>query len=369
MTYSLLCITDRSDLPETELFIGLARSGVDITVCCNPTGRHYHRLVKACVNTIELVIKSRFSVSAFRTISSILDRKPYDIVYCFNNKAAANALFATRNRDITVITYRGVDVNLSLVSPASLTTHLHPRVKKIICVCNAVRDYVNGLSFAGFTRREKRAVTIYKGHDLSWYNEKPADLSEFGISEKSFVVGFAGRNRAQKGFFDLVDAASLLPADAPIFFLLLGRLAENKKLVERIAQSPCARRIHLTGFRTDAPSIIAACDIFAAPSIGREGLAKTVIEAMAHGVPPVATNVGGLLELVEHGVSGYIIPQKNPAALADAIFSLYCHPKERARLGVGARERIRTHFNVARTVNEHRALFEELTGPDLRTDL
>lgn len=367
MNYSLLCITDRSDLPETELFIGLARSGVDITICCNPAGRHYHRLETARVNTIELVIKSRFSIPAIRAISAIFDQRHYDIVYCFNNKAVTNALFATRNRDVTVITYRGVIGNLSLVSPTSLTTHLHPRVKKVVCVCNAVRDYVNGLSFAGFQRREKKALTIYKGHDLSWYVEKPADLSAFGIPEKSFVVGFSGRNRVRKGFFDLVDAAGLLLADAPIRFLLLGRLTENKKLVARIAASPCAGKIILTGFRTDAPSIIAACDVFVAPSTEREGLAKTVLEAMAYGICPVVTNVGGLPEMVEHGISGYVIPPKNPAAIADAIFSLYLNPEEKARLGKGARERIRTHFNVARTVDEHRSLFEKLAASAQRS--
>jgi len=360
MNYSLLCITDRSDLPETELFIGLAKSGVDITVCCNPTGRHYNRLKAAGVKTIELIIKNRFSIRAVRAISAILDQNRYDIVYCFNNKAATNALFATRNRNISVITYRGIIGNLSLVSPTSLTSHLHPRVKKIVCVCNAVRDYVNDLSFAGLRRHEKKAVTIYKGHDLSWYDEKPADLTQFGIPEKSFVVGFAGRNRMRKGFIDLVDAAGFLPAGLPIYFLLLGRLEENKKLCSRIAKSPYSENIILTGFRTDAPSIIAACDVFAAPSTKREGLAKTVIEAMAHGIPPVVTNIGGLPELVEHGVSGYVIPPKNPKAIAEAIFSLYSDPRERARLGAAARDRIRTRFNVENTVAEHRSLFESL---------
>ena len=96
------------------------------------------------------------------------------------------------------------------------------------------------------------------------------------------------------------------------------------------------------------------------PSVKREGLPKTVIEAMAYGVPPVVTDCGGSPELVADGVSGFVVPVRDPVALARAINELYADAGLRARLGQGARERIASAFRiedtVARTLDLYRGL-------------
>ena len=92
MNYRTLCITDCSDLPETELFIGLKKAGVDIEVCCNPTGKHYERLKESDVPVIDLKLKGRFDLSGIRRLSAQLKAKQYNILYCFNNHAASNVL-------------------------------------------------------------------------------------------------------------------------------------------------------------------------------------------------------------------------------------------------------------------------------------
>jgi len=360
MKYRVLCITDRSDLPETGLFIGLKNAGVDIEVICNPTGKHYNRLKAGDVPVIDLILSSRVNPSGIRKLRHIFNTKKYDIIYCLSNKAASNALLASFNIPVTFITYRGVSGNISFLSPASWMTHLNPKVKRIICVSDSVKSYLHSLKFLWLKMNPEKPVTIYKGHDLGWYQIPPGNLAEFGIPPDAFVVGFAGRNRPNKGIKFIIDSARLLPKNAPIHYLLMGKLTKDKKLQRQIYKSPLKKKIHLTGFRTDAPALAAACNAFIMPSVKKEGLSRAVIEAMAYGVPPIVTNVGGHPELVLHNENGLVIPPKNPAAIADAIMNLYGNPQKTKKLGENARNKICKDFNISKTIYETRLILEDM---------
>lgn len=362
MSYRLLCITDQSDLPETELFIGLKGAGVDITVMSNPAGKNYERLKKSQVPVRALALKSRLDPAGIKTISAQLKQNDFDIMYCFNNRAASNAILASRKRPIHIVTYRGTVGNVSFLSPASWTTHLHPRVGLIVCVSHAVRKYLVNLRLLGMRIPPSKVVTIYKGHDPAWYTHPPADLSEFGIPRDAFVVGFAGRNRPHKGIDILVDSARWLPETASVHFLLMGDLKKDAQLCRKIAQSPFKKKIHLTGYRRDVPALVAACGTFIMPSTKREGLSRAVIEAMACKTPPIVSEAGGLPELVVNGESGLVVPVKDPQAIAKAISTLCHHPKKREEMGAAALERIQTRFNVATTVRETKTALERLIG-------
>ncbi|MCF8111170.1 MAG: glycosyltransferase family 4 protein [Desulfobacteraceae bacterium] len=360
--YRVLCLTDQSDLPETELFIRLKKVGVDIEVACSPKGRNFRQINTSDVPVHELIAESRFSPKSIRKIRRILNQQNYDILYCFNNKAASNLLLATRGeKKYKIITYRGTVGNVSFLSPASWTTHLNPRVSRIVCVSEAVRRHLINMRFLGLKIPPERAVTIYKGHDPSWYQSTPIDLQgEFNIPENAFVVGFAGRNRPHKGIDHLIGAARHLPADENIHFLLLGRLTGDQSLQKKIAQNPYKSRIHLAGFREDAPAVFAACDAFIMPSTKREGLSRAVIEAMVQATTPIVTNVGGLPELVLHNQSGIVVPPEDAGAIARAILKLHTDPAGKRRLGTNARQRIEDHFHIDQTVAQTRGLFESL---------
>jgi len=360
MNYRVLCITDQSDLPETELFIGLKNDGVDINVICNPHGKNYPRLKQSVVPVMDLVLKSRFDQAGIRTIKSQLKKNTYDIIYCFNPRALTNVLIASRGLDSKIIAYRGVIGNIGFLSPTSWASHLNPRVRRIVCVCNAVREYFLSLNFLGMKLSPDRVVRIYKGHELSWYQETPADLSEFNIPPDAFVVGFAGRNRPRKGINFLVNAARWLPPDLPIHFILMGKLTEDKKLRHLIDANPYHDNFHLPGFRTDVPAIAAACDTFVQPSLEREGLARAVIESMIYSTPPIVSDAGGLKELVVHNETGIIVPQRDDKAIAEAILDLFNNPDKKKILGRNARLRIQNQFKSSATLQETKQLFEQL---------
>jgi len=189
-------------------------------------------------------------------------------------------------------------------------TYLNPWVDRIICVSEAVRKYLLGLGLPA-----DQLVTIYKGHDPSWYSVmlRPG-RSELGIPENSFLIGFTGRMRPVKGVDVLVKSMHHLSHKLDFHLLLVGTVSDPD--IRVLAEHPSIRkRIHFTGPMPNAAAIAGACDVFVMPSIAREGLPRSVIEAMAQGVPCIVSNVGGMPELVAHNESGMVVDPAIPRPL------------------------------------------------------
>ncbi len=362
MAIRSLCITEGGDRPTIESFIGLHRAGIKITVTCPPDHPNRQLLSDAGVPTIPLQLRHNFNKADIAALREELVRGRYHILHTFNSKAVTNGLRACRGLPVKVVCYRGIVGNLSFLDPMSWMRYLNPRIDRIVCVCEAIRQWFLHMRPTFLRMPAERPVTIYKGHKLEWYSAEPADLGQFGIAEDAFVIGCTAAYRPRKGIEYLVDAIGRLPPDIPAHLLLIGRM-DDRRLTKKINASGVAERIHRIGHRSDAPAVTAACDVFSLPSTKREGLARAIIEAMAYRVPPVVTDCGGSPELVVDGECGFVVPIRNARALASAFERLYRDPELRRRMGEAARERIRTQFRNEDTVRKTIALYEELV-PD-----
>ncbi|MEO1245188.1 MAG: glycosyltransferase family 4 protein [Pseudomonadota bacterium] len=354
-----LCVTQGADRPTVATFIGLHRAGVGITVTCPPEHPNYQLLIDAGVPVIGLTLKRNFDHEGVAVLRRELVEGGYHIIHTFNNKAVTNGLKACRNLPVKVICYRGIVGAVSFLDPMSWMRYLNPRIDRIICVCDAIRDYFLAMQ-PGFLRMPaSRPVRIYKGHKPEWYTATPVDLETLGLPANAFVIGCTANYRPRKGIEYLIDALERMPADIPAHLLLVGHM-DADSLSRRIDGSPARDRIHRVGFRDDAPSLSAACDVFCLPSTKREGLPRAVIEAMVYEVPPVVTDAGGSPELVVDGHSGIVVPPKDARALANAFTQLYRDPERRAEMGAAARRRIAEDFRNETTIEETLALYREL---------
>jgi glycosyltransferase involved in cell wall biosynthesis len=267
MTIRTLVITEHSDLPETYQFIGLQNAGVDMHVICPDTAPHKQLLVDAGIKLTWLRLTSRMDADGKKVIKQVLDSGNFDIVHVFNNKALQNTLPLVKKSAIKLIAYRGIEANVSVFDPISWATYLNPRVDKIICVANAIRDYFNKMKFLWWRFPQDKAITIYKGHDLSWYQKPEIPRSTWGVPDNAFLVGCIANERPRKGLSYLVDALPDIAASGlKIHLLLIGNI-DGKITLEKIAQSSMKDSIHLTGYRTDAAQILAACDACILPAI------------------------------------------------------------------------------------------------------
>ena len=362
MSVRVLAITEHSDLPETYQFLGLHRAGVQLQIICPTTAPHKQLLLDAGVKVTWLELNSRVDRASRAAIQAVLDESEFDIVHVLNNKALQNRLPLIKHSPVKLVAYRGIVGNVSVFDPISWMTYLNPRVDKIVCVANAIRDYFNKLRLLWWQFPQDKAVTIYKGHDLSWYQKPAVPRTTLGVPEDVFLVGCIANERPRKGLPYLIDALpQIAEAGLNIHLILIGSINGNKTLA-KIAQSSMKESIHLTGYRTDAAQVLAACDACILPAIKREGLPKSIIEGMVYQVTPIVTNTGGSPELIEVGVSGLVIEAGSAQAISAAIVRLARNPQHNRDMGVAAQSRIQRDFNTTTTVEQTLALYRKLLG-------
>ena len=354
----VLVLSEGLDLPEFHMLEELRSRGVEITVMLAPGCEYFERLADVDIRAVALTLKSRLDFAGIKQIRAELKRGAYDVFHALrNNRPISNALWASIGIPVKKVAYRGTMGNLSRLDPASWLAYLSPRIDALICVSEAVRQYLLGMGVPG-----TRAQTVLKGHDVRWYQADGAPtLSEFGIPEDAFVVGCVANMRRLKGVDYVIRSAHHLPEDSKIHYLLVGEVRDEE--LRGLAEDPAVRgRVHFAGFRSDARVLISGCAVSVMASVRREGLPRAIIESMAQSVVPVVTNVGGMPELVEDGVSGRVVPPRDDQALADAFLALEQDPDLCARYGAAARERIETVFSVQRTAEVTQALYERLVS-------
>jgi glycosyltransferase involved in cell wall biosynthesis len=233
-----------------------------------------------------------------------------------------------------------------------------------LAVSRGVRDYL--LEQLGLDPAKVRVVP--NGVDVAALdaarpgNEVRRDL---GLPEGVPVIGLVGRlDHWGKGHKELFTAMARIRERHPVHALIVGggrREAEVRQLAE---SQGLAEAAHFLGQRQDVPDLLNAMDTFVLPSYS-EGVSLALLEAMAAGRPVIATAVGGLPEVVTDGVTGLLIPPRDPDALADALERLLSDPAGAQHLGANARAHVREHFSLDRLGREINEIYGELVEKKL----
>ena len=339
--------------PEAEMFIEMVKQGHEVTVATQGDAEYVSRFRDHGVKVIDCYPKGKICFGTIRTLHRELKEGDYDICYAFNSKTIPNAAFACIGTRAKMITYRGTTGGLYRHDPSAYLTHLHPRVDGIVCVSEAVRQDV----IKRVWKKPEQIKTIYKGHQLDWYQVPATKREDFGLNNGHIIAITAAHVRPSKGISVLAQATHYI--DNPNFHLLLVGSGYEPHL-EEIRNSPMAERIHVVGHRKDVPSIMAMADFQIQPSVSGEGLPRTIIEAMANGTTSVVTTTGGSPELVDDAKTGFIVPTKDAKALAAAMNKLIDDKTLITAFSAAAQKKLASEFSAKETVRKHITFFEEL---------
>jgi glycosyltransferase involved in cell wall biosynthesis len=352
----VLCLFEAGvDRSEFSLLLGLRDSGVEPWVVARPGGARVAELKAAGIHVELAPMGSKIDPATILRIRRLLSTQDFDLVHAFRKRAFVNfGLARLGMRSPPVVAYRGIIGNLSYWDPFAWLTFLNPRVARIICVCDAIKQYFLDKRFLFFFSffDEKNVVRIYKGHRTEWYAQTTgakALRQRLGIPEGARVIGCVSRVKARKGIRELIRAMDLLQTQAEVHLVVLGKI-EDQRHRAALRASRCRDRIHLLGFQPDASRLAVDFDVITLPSLRREGLPRAIIEGMSQGIPPVVTDSGGSAELVESGISGLVVPAGDPSALAAAFDRLLSDDEARVAMGLAARQRIASHFSIEATV-------------------
>jgi len=213
-----------------------------------------------------------------------------------------------------------------------------------------------------------RVSVVNNGRDLSRFGHDPPDRfrESLGIPDDARVVGTVGRLIDRKGHDELLDAWVVVRENVPdAHLLLVGDGPERSALEAKTAELDIGESVHFAGIRDDVPDCLAAMDVFVFPS-HYEGLPGALLEAMAAGLPCVATPVDGNSELLAAYESGLFFEPGDSEAMANALELVLTHPEIANDLGRAARERAQDGFDVAAMVAGFETVYDRVLGTDNR---
>lgn len=255
------------------------------------------------------------------------------------------------------------------------------RVQKFMCHL-ADRIVVNAEAIRQWLITEgynpEKVVVIRNGIDLSPFAARRTIRGssrlreELGLPQHAPLIAVFSRLHRFKGIEHFLEAAVIVRRRFPeARFLIVG---EGRIMVNgQVMDSPYTRELQdyavrlglgqhaiFMGFRPDVPELLSEVAVSVLPCISSEGLSNTLLESMAAGVPVVATQVGGNPEVVEDGVTGFLVPARNPQSLASAVGRLLDDPGLAVQFGQAGRERVAKLFSLEKMVKETECLYLEL---------
>lgn len=323
---------------------GLRDRGHESMILCQPNSPLSERAKTEGVRVKELKMRGGVDLCAVFSIARHL-RRGYDILHLHTANAHSLGFLASMlTRGHKVIVSRRVSFPIK-----GLFGKLkYKGVDKVIAVSEGVKK---GLINNGIPPR--LIVTIHSVIDLSRYKER-------GVEPSRPIVGIIAHLAEHKGHSFFLEAAKEVSAAIPdVRFLVVGDGDKREELEGYAKSLGIAERVSFLGFQKDVPKLIFGCTITVLSSISGEGSPGVLKESMAAGVPVVTTDVGGSKEIVEDGVTGFVVPPKNSKALASAMIKLLTDDELRERMTLEGLRKVK-EFSVDTMVEKTESLYKSL---------
>lgn len=333
--------------------LGMARKNHEVSVAARRGGVLEGRAREAGLQVHPIGFHGDLAPGAvFRLARAIRSFHP-DIVHAHDAHALGTACLALRAYPAAaLVASRRVD--FALRNAFSRLKYLQAR--RIIAASRAIAAVLNRDGIP-----DNRIRVVYEG--VPDRNPRPGGkdiLRELGVPDGCMVVGNVAALTDHKDHFTLIEAAAIvLQHRDDVRFILAGEGELRLALEHRLRELGCDDKILLIGFRNDIDMLMPAFDIFCLSS-HMEGLGTSVLDAMAFGLPVVATNAGGIPEAVEDGVTGRIVPPKDPKRLADALLDLLGNQELRSSMGRAGRLSFERRFTAGRMVDDTLKVYAEL---------
>jgi glycosyltransferase involved in cell wall biosynthesis len=357
----LIPTLDRSGAEKqfTLLATRLPRDEFDVhAVTLTRNGPYESVLRDAGVRLTTLNKHLRFDPIALWRLKSLLDAEQPDVLHSwiFAANAYGRLVAGGQRPPKVIVSERCVD---SWKSGWQLWLDRQQigRTTRLVGNSASVADFYRGLGMPA----DKIAV-IPNGVDMP--DGPPADrdraLAEFQIAPGSRVIGFVGRLARQKRVQDIIWAMQLLQQLTDrVYLLLVGEGPERNDLIALARHVGCEHLVRFAGYRADAARLIGLCNVFWLAS-EFEGMSNSVMEAMAAGVPVIASDIPPNRELVVDGETGYFVRVGDSVGMAQFTDRVLADPSLAQRLGTAGRERMRKDFSIDRMVAAHAELYREV---------
>ncbi len=297
------------------------------------------------------LIQSLSSVTALLPLIAKVVQKArqYDLIYANTQKALVVGALA------------------SFLSRRPLVYHLHDilskdhfsatNLKVAVTLANRFASLVIANSkasqdaFLAAGGRSDIVDVVYNGFQPEVYQIDRTNVSQLKTQlelDGQFTVGHFSRLSPWKGQHILIEALTYCPKNVTAIFVgdaLFGEQEYVEKLHKQVAELGLENRVKFLGFRSDVPQLMAICDLVAHTSTAPEPFGRVIVEAMLSGIPIVAAQSGGAIELIEPGINGFLVPPDQPQLLAEVINTCYNQPESTIAIAQSAQEMASRRFH------------------------
>jgi len=303
------------------------------------------------------------NLTAYRKLKSLLRRERFDLIHVHTPMGAWLGRLAAKRTGQGPVLYTAHGFHFYKGAPWPYWLFYYPAER----VAARWTDILIVMNSEDYERAQK--IGFKCGKNLFWIHGVGVDLERFsqrhenglsvrkelGLADQNALVTCVAEFTSTKNHAFLLAAWRKVTREERRTHLLLVGEGKLKRAMERKVKVESIHNVHFIGFRKDVPQILQASDIFVLPS-RREGLPRSIMEAMAAGKPVVATDVRGSRDLVEHGVTGLLVELGDVEGLAQALLQLIRDPKLREKMGRAGRAKIQ-NYSLERVLDEMSTIY------------
>jgi glycosyltransferase involved in cell wall biosynthesis len=320
------------------------------------------------IAAMSIIISKNYSI-AFQLLKSVrrIRQCEIDIIHTHGHKAAIIGFIIHLLSGIPIVGTSHLWFDNAFDHPSNnmrykLMTKLEHILVKYFSFCVCVSEVIQS-RLVGMNPHMNNTCVIYNGierHVRDTTMDKDSIRKELGIRNEYPLVLNAGRLMRQKAQCDIISAASILKEKAmPVNIIIAGEGILRERLDEQIENLKLADTVKLVGFRDDVARLLDIADIFLLPSL-EEGLPIAMLEAMSARVPIIATPVGEVPKIIEHGVNGLLVPVNDAPAIAEAVARYLEDPPEANRMCENAFEQFERIFSSSIMYAEYSKVYQRV---------
>jgi glycosyltransferase involved in cell wall biosynthesis len=341
-----------------DLAAALIKAGVDLTLGCNRKSVLAERAQEMDVPVITFPMRNELDIFAVIYISNLIHKKKFDIIHTHTMRDHVLGSLAAKQGGKTG-SVRTQHIHFP-ENPSFMAQLAYKKWTDVI-VCNS--DFIKkDLEKAGIDNSLLRVVHNGIDFDRIGDGEDSENIrDEFEIPEGCPVIGCAGSLFKTKGQEHLIKAFPAILKKYPDARILIAGDGSERKNLEKLSESiEGGQKIIFAGKRKDMANIMKSIDIMVVPSVWEEPFGLVNVEAMYAGVPVIASNVGGIPEIIEDSKTGLLVPPGDEAAIANAVIKLLEDNDLKNRIIKNARERAENYFSSERMAKDMIKVYEDV---------
>jgi glycosyltransferase involved in cell wall biosynthesis len=338
------------------LLQGMIEKKYKTAMLCQPNSALHRFCANNDLPHFSLKIKGEYDIVAGYKIAQVCKIYRFNILHLHSAHAVSVGIWAKLfSPKLKLIAMRRVDFHISK-NCLSYLKYSANIIDKIICISERIKQVLieDGIP-------EKKLTVIHSGIDLKKYsNVIPVNLYEkYNIPKDNIVVGTVAALVGHKDYPTLLHAAKkVIDTNSNVTFIALGSGKDERKIKKLAEDLRLKEKFIFAGFQENIGGFLKSFDIFVLSS-KLEGLGTSILDAMAVGIPVIATEAGGIPEIIRNGKNGLLIPIQNPKDLAEAVILLANDKNRREQLVKAGKESVKK-FDIHKTIQQNIELYNSL---------